>query len=85
MSGRIRFRRQWFRSEDGRYYRNFSLMEAEYYDALRKGRFQKAHRLAEEVREHDGVHYTDRIGRRDTVVEGEVPGWLRRREAPRPY
>lgn len=61
------FRRSWFRTRDGRYFRNSGMVINEYYDAMRKGRLLKAHTLVRELTAFDGLYYVDRVKRWDRV------------------
>lgn len=72
MFGFPRYRRRWFEKSPGepgpRYYRNFSLVEGEYYWAVAHGRFRLAHKLALEVPAASDVIFADSIPKRDRVV-----------------
>lgn len=66
-------RRRWFQKEDGTYYRNFNLIEQELELPFNRNFPWRWRSLMNEVREvnssYSGTITTEKIGRRDEVVE----------------
>lgn len=70
-------KRHWFTYDDGTFYRNCPLIQQEWDEALRRGKFRLVSKLKDEWYEtfRRGCQYKDKLGRNEVAIPGRPPSF----------